>query len=226
MRGFGVAAAAVSATVAGCGSRQDVQEPSANFPVQIVTASFPSSQQVTQKTAMVLTIRNAGTREIPNLAVTICNVTCASHAPPGEGTSAHAFMEWLTAGPSQSNPNNAGQPPMADPSKPVWIIDRPPGPCLFSCQNGDRGSRVTAYSNTWAMGGQLQPGATAEFKWQLTPVKPGTHVVAYQIAAGLNGKAKAVLEDGGAPQGTFHVDITNPPAQSYVNNSGQIVSTH
>ena len=50
------------------------------------------------------------------------------------------------------------------------------------------------------------------------------HVVAWQIAAGLNGKAKAVLAGGAKPHGTFKVSITSAPQQSYVNNNGQIVN--
>ena len=54
---------------------------------------------------------------------------------------------------------------------------------------------------------------------------PGSHVVAWEIAAGLNGKARAVLADGSAPHGTFAVVIHSTPAQTYVNGSGQIVTT-
>jgi hypothetical protein len=56
-------------------------------------------------------------------------------------------------------------------------------------------------------------------------VAPGTHVVHYRIAAGLNGKAKAQLTGGGIPQGSFTVKVSNRPAQSYVTGSGQIVQT-
>ena len=81
---------------------------------------------------------------------------------------------------------------------------------------------MTAYSNTWALG-PLRPGKTAQFSWKLTAVSPGRHVVAWQVAAGLNGRAKAVLGNGSRPQGTFAVQISAAPQQSYVNNNGQIV---
>ena len=45
------------------------------------------------------------------------------------------------------------------------------------------------------------------------------------MAAGLNGKAKAVLSGGSLPHGTFTVNVSNAPAQTYVNNNGQIVTT-
>ena len=66
---------------------------------------------------------------------------------------------------------------------------RPPGPCRYSCRSGGPGGAVTAYANTWALG-PLKPGATAKFVWGVTAVKSGRHVVQYQVAAGLNGKAK------------------------------------
>ena len=59
----------------------------------------------------------------------------------------------------------------------------------------------------------------------MTAVAPGRHVVAWEVAAGLNGKAKAVLQSGGLPHGTFVVTIHNAPSESYVNNNGQIVTT-
>lgn len=208
-----VAAFASALALAACGAqRQDVSEPKGNFPVDVTTAKFPGSQRLSQHTHMVLRVRNAGTRTIPDVAVTICNVTCAYPAPPGEGTSAHPFEEDL------------GMPEVADPSRPVWIVDHPPGLCGYSCQQGGAGAAATAYANTWALG-PLKPGAVATFNWAVTSVRPGHHVVAWQIAAGLNGKAKAVLADGSTPKGTFAVTINEAPAQSYVNNSGKVVTT-
>ncbi|HUA48693.1 MAG TPA: hypothetical protein VMA77_25900, partial [Solirubrobacteraceae bacterium] len=70
------------------------------------------------------------------------------------------------------------------------------------------------------------PGHTAKFDWAVTAVAPGRHVVAWEVAAGLNGKAKAVLQGrGGLPHGKFTVTIHNAPSESYVNNNGQIVTT-
>ncbi len=84
---------------------------------------------------------------------------------------------------------------------------------------------MTAYSNTWALGA-LQPGATATFNWAVTAVKSGTYTVEYQVAAGLNGKARAVLSDGTTqPIGRFNVTVHNKPAQAYVNDSGKVVQT-
>lgn len=205
-------AALAAAAVAGCGGggRQDATEPSGNFPVQVTAASFPASQRLAEHTHMVISVRNVGRETIPNLAVTICNTTCRYPAPVGEGTSVAAFAQYLN------------QPGLASHSRPVWVVERPPGPCDYSCQNGGAGSYVSAAANTW-QAGQLKPGGIATFKWTLTAVASGKFVVAWEVAAGIYGKAKAVLPNGALPQGAFNVHIAQAPAQSYVNDQGQVV---
>ena len=206
--------------VAACGSgaRQDASEPSGDFPVAVTTASFPGSQRLSEHSHLVLAVRNTGSKTIPNVAVTICNVTCTYPAPPGEGTDAAAFAQDLQ------------MPGLANPSRPVWVIDRPPGACNAGCRpgssngSGSPGGAVTAYSNTWALGA-LAPGRTAKFDWAVTAVAPGRHVVAWEVAAGLNGKAKAVTSSGSPPNGTFTVLIHRAPSESYINNNGRIVTT-
>jgi hypothetical protein len=206
--------------VAGCGSaaRQDAAEPSGSFNVQITQASFPAKQELASHVSLTLAVRNAGSRAIPDVAVTICNVTCHYPAPAGEGTSAAAFA------------SNQSDTTLANPSRPVWIVDSPPGPgpCTApaqGCQSGGAGQYATAYSNTWALGHPLAPGATVVFKWGVTALHAGHFVLAWQVAAGLNGKAKATLASGGQPAGTFAVTVANKPQQSYVTDSGQVVTT-
>jgi hypothetical protein len=209
LRGTGpIAAIAVALALSACGgqARQDANEPSGNFTVSVPVAKFPASQRLAQHTHLVISVRNAGPHTIPNVAVTITN--------PRYGTAAQALGQ-LISSTSQ---------PLASGSRPVWIIDRPPGPCTYSCQNGGPGGAVTAYSNTWALG-SLKPGGTATFDWAVTAMKPGTYHVQYRVAAGLNGKAKAVLAGGRPPMGTFTVHVTSAPQQSYVNGNGQIVKT-
>ncbi len=205
-------AAALALAACGGGARQDASEPSGKFTVQVPTATFPASQRLSEHTHLVIAVRNLSGKTIPDVAVTICNATCAYPAPHGEGTSAQAFSEDLS------------MPNLANPSRPVWIVDRPPGQCTYSCLSGGPGGAVTAYSNTWALGA-LKPGATARFDWAVTAVKPGRHVVAWEVAAGLNGKARAVLADGSTPHGRFAVTINSAPQRSYVNDRGQVVKT-
>jgi hypothetical protein len=182
------------------------------FPVAISAADFPRSQHLAQQTHLVIAVRNAGAATIPDVAVTICNVTCAHPAPRGEGTSAQAFSQDI-----------APQPQLADASRPLWIIDRAPGPCAGGCATGGAGGAVTASANTWALG-QLTPGQTARFDWAVTAVAAGRHVVAWQVAAGLDGGAVAVLSNGAAPRGTFTVDVLSAPAQTYVTSDGSVVT--
>ncbi len=212
------AAATLFLSACGGGQRQDASEPSGKFTVQVTTASFPASQRLSEHAHLVLAVHNVSGKTLPNVAVTICNVTCAYPAPAGEGTSAAAFGQ---------NLQMAG---LAHPSRPIWVLDSPPGACNYGCSAGSPGGQggaggaVTAYSNTWALG-QLRPGQTAKFDWGVTAVAPGRHVVAWEVAAGLNGKARAVLSDGSLPHGKFTVVIHTAPAQTYVNNDGQIVTT-
>ena len=86
------------------------------------------------------------------------------------------------------------------------------------------GGAVTYDNNTWALG-PLKPNQTATFNWAVTAVKPGHHVIAWEVSAGLSGKAKAVLQNGSIPRGTFPVTISSTPGQSYVAGNGQIVSS-
>ncbi len=210
-----LAAIAVTLAAAGCGGnmRQDASEPSGKFPVRVTSARFPTAQTLSQHTHLVIAVRNSGNNTIPNLAVTICNVSCQASTDPGAGSGAQAFSE------------NLAQADLANPSRPVWIVDTPPGHCEYSCAQGGPGGAVTAYANTWALG-PLAPGDTTRFDWGVTAVKPGRHVVSYVVAAGLNGKAQAITDSGSSPQGSFKVTVSNKPAQAYVNDHGGIVSSH
>src|SRR5690242_20962662 len=78
--GIGLAAALASVGVAACGGgqRQDATEPEGNFPVQVVSANFPSKQQLAQNTNLTLSVANAGDKTIPNLAITIFTTSNAS----------------------------------------------------------------------------------------------------------------------------------------------------
>jgi hypothetical protein len=211
----GVAVLAVIVALAGCGtaSPSAAGGGSAQFHVAVTVHTFPSSQRLSEHTHMVIAVRNAGSSTIPNIAATVCNVTCAySAAGPGEGTSAAAFASNISG-------SEAGNP-----SRPIWIVDRAPGPCEASCHASGPGSAVTAYANTWALG-PLAPGQTKVFDWAVTAVSPGRHVVAWVIAAGLDSSTRAELAYGSTPQGTFTITIHKKPARAYVSDSGQIVNS-
>ena len=199
-------AAIVCGSVAGaCGGArsQPPAQSTASFPVAVLHASFPARQRLAQRSRLVIAVRNVGRRTIPNIAVTITN--------PLTGTSAKPFAALI-----------APQPGLASRSRPVWIVDRPPGECVFQCPQGGAGAAATAYANTWALG-PLAPQSTQTFIWRVTAVAAGRYLVAYRIAAGLNPPARAALPSGRPAAGVFAVVISNRPRRSYVQNNGRVV---
>jgi hypothetical protein len=177
-----VSLGALALTGCGGGERQDADEPSGTFQVDVVRASFPTKQHLAQPERFVIAVRNTGRETVPNVAVTVSS-----------------FAE------------RSEQAGLADPERAVWIIDSSPS-------GGD-----TAYVNTWALG-RLAPGQTRRFVWRVTAVKAGTHTVKWQVAAGLNGKAKATLSGNRAPAGSVTVDVSKKPAQAHVDpETGKVV---
>src|SRR3954470_8441806 len=170
--------------VAGCGSsgpRQDADEQSGNYKIQVVEAKFPDHQSLAKRSRMTITVKNVDSRTIPNVAVTV-----------------KSFDQ------RKSDPN------LADPRRPQFILNAGP-------RGGD-----TAYVGTSALG-PLEPGKTKTFKWDVTAAVAGKYSLKYAIAAGLNGKARAVLAGGGAPSGEFAGVISNKPPQAKVADDGKTV---
>ena len=190
MRG-GLLLCAVVLAVAGCGGgRQDSDEPKGEYTLSIEKASFPARQSMAQTSTMRLRVRNTDDRDLPNLAVTV------ETEPAAKGQAPTAFGQAST------------DSRLADPNRPVWIIDREP-------QNGQ-----SAYTNTWALG-PMSPGETKDVVWRLTAVRPGTYTINYRIAPGLNGKA--VAANGQKVSGSFDVTISDQPVPARVNGKGQVV---
>jgi hypothetical protein len=171
--------------LAGCGgARQDANEPAGTFKVSVPNASFPIRQHIAQPSQMRISVRNDDSRTVPNVAVTVNSFNYVS-----------------------------AQAGLADPRRPVWIVDAGPT------------GGTTAYVQTWALG-PLAPGQTKTFTWRLTAVQSGTYTVNYRVAAGLNGKAVAQLADGNPPEGSFAVRISaRPPLASVNPQTGQVVTT-
>lgn len=227
---FGGLAAVLAVSGCGGGSPQNAKAPSGRFPVQ-VSAVFPAAQRLSEHTHLVIAVRNVGQRPIPDVAVTICNVTCTYPAPVGEGTSVAAFSQCVGA-PGQSCLQTAQSEGVANRSRPVWVVERPPegpsGSCGYSCANGGAGADTSAEANTWQRGTPLKPGGTAIFDWGLTAVAPGKFTVAWEVSGDLYGNAKAVVASGSSPCGkipcgTLPVTISSAPSETYVNDAGQIV---
>jgi hypothetical protein len=183
-RAAAIAVIASSLLAAGCGgggARQDADEPSGTFKVQVIEAKFPDKQSLAKRSQMVITVKNVDTRTIPNVAVTV-----------------------------KTFDQTKSDPTLADPRRPRFIVNTGPG-------GGD-----TAYVGTSALG-PLRPGQTKTFKWDVTAVVAGKYSLKYAVAAGLDGKAKAVLAGGGAPTGEFTGTITNKAPSAKVADDGTTV---
>ena len=217
--GLIAALAAGVALLSACGDdneRQDADEPSGEFRVDVVDASFPLEQRLAETGYLRLTFENAGDETVPDLAVTVWT---------GDEMASEPFSV------------RSDQPDLADPNRPVWILengfpkcvddDKVP-PCIPSDQASPKEIREAgsagaeaAQTNTYSFGA-LQPGEQLEAIWQVTPVQSGTYTVHYQASAGLTGQAKAVTEDGSAVEGEFVVTISDKPPRARVNDAGKV----
>ena len=164
------AVALIALGACGGGEKQDESDPTGTFKVDVPRASFPGRQRLAQESTLEITVVNRDTREIPTVAVTV------------EGFS-----------------QRREDPTLADPSRPIWIVNEGP-------LNAD-----SALTNTWTLG-PVSPGKSRTFTWKVTPVRSGTYSVRYRVAAGLYGKAKVVdTATGETPEGSFISRVSRKP---------------
>jgi len=202
--GAGLVAGTLCAGLVACGGggeRQDEDEPSGKFPVDIVTASFPTRQRLAETSQLRLGVKNIGRKELPALAITISIA----------GKEGRASLQPF----SIRDP----QPGLAVPDRPVWILEE--GYPKLAAQSATAGAQ-TANEKTFDFG-TLKPGATTQAVWRVTPVRAGDFKLTYRVDAGLYGKAVAVTSDGSPSAGSFAVEISDVPPQTRVNDAGQVV---
>ena len=161
----------LSLALAACGGGdpQDENEPEGTYKVDVLRASFPGRQNLGEATTLRITVENKDDKTIPNLGVTV-----------------DGFY--------QRKPDST----LADPTRPIWIVDRPP----FNSKS--------ALTNTWTTG-PLPAGGRRTLRWRVSALRAGTYSPRYRVNAGLDGKAKAESFDGGPATGSFTVRISRVP---------------
>ncbi|MBJ7329985.1 MAG: hypothetical protein JHC95_08820 [Solirubrobacteraceae bacterium] len=162
--------------LSGCGGddKQDASDRAGTYEVE-VASTMQRRQQLSRQTTLRVLVRNTGSEAIPNVAVSLAGLN-----QPAE------------------------QRGIADPQKPVWIVDNAPR------------AGVTAYVSTWALG-KLEPNGVQEYTWKLTPIEPGTHKLAWRVAGNLTGTAETQTADGEVPEGEFTVRVRERPPRVVVN---------
>jgi hypothetical protein len=121
------------------------------------------------------------------------------------------------------------QPGLAIPSRPVWILEQgfprlagtEPGPGPPG-EIAQASGAIAVQTNTFAFG-PIEPDESIDMVWRVTPVQSGTYTVHYRVAAGLQGNAVAVTDDGSEVEGEFIVQISDAPPQTRVNDAGEVV---
>jgi hypothetical protein len=195
---------ALALFVTACGgedSSSEANETAGTYPVEIVTAEFPPKQRLGETTLLRLDVRNSGEERIPALTV--------SFSVGGE-RGANSSLPFGYRSP---------EPGLAQPDRPIWVLSE-----NYPKESGSetRAGAETAAHKTFHFG-PLKPGATVEAVWKLNAVRTGDHRLLYEIAAGLDGKARAETAAGKPAGGSFAAQITEVPPETVVKDNGEVV---
>jgi hypothetical protein len=189
----------------GCGGsdvQQDAKEPKGDFPVKVVSATFPGNQRLAKDSTMEIVVQNAGQKTIPTISVT---VKCGK----GLGGS----FSTKTAAPN-----------VADPQRPQFVVTKIPtatervNPPLDPAPL----ERSSAFVDTYPLG-PLAAGRSATFRWDVSAVKAGPYRLCWRVNAGLFGKARAVPAQSGAISGVFSGEVSNKAPTASIGPDGQTV---
>ena len=193
-----VLAGLIAAAGCGGGERQDANEPEGDFAMDVISATFPETQRLGQTSKLEIKVRNAGDERVPNVTVTLQGLGYRATAPE-----------------------------LADAERPQFALNgvqREIGGYPEAKETAPLGCD-SAYVNTWACG-PLKPGAEHTFTWKVTAVRAGPYKITWRVDAGLNGKAKAVVEGGsGAPTGRFSGDVSRATPDVRIADDGRSVVT-
>ncbi len=207
---------ALGLAACGGGTSQDADEPSGDFPAEISKASFPRHQVLANSANLELAIDNVGRQTIPDLAVTI-HTGKIKAGVTATGTGQGSFNIRL------DNPN------LANPNRPVWILANQypklltPGVEPKDLHRAPSPGAEAAQTDSFQFG-PLPAGQSRDIVWHVTPVMAGEYTVHYEVAAGLEGQAKAVSPDGDPVRGQFRVEISTKVPRTCVTGAGQVVT--
>ena len=183
---------------AGCGGddRQDENEPEGDFKVEVVEASFPEKQKLAKRSELVIVVRNADSKEIPNVAVTMRGLDYRKDDPD-----------------------------LADQRRPQFVVNgkfKDFGNIEDAQSQTPSGVENPSFVDTWSLG-PLEPGESKRFRWDVTAVKAGPYELRYSVAAGLDGKARAIDESGETPQGIFTGTVSDEAPQTRIAADGKTI---
>ena len=104
-------------------------------------------------------------------------------------------------------------PNLSEPNRPVWVLReqlpeaaQAPSVTAKNVSEAPPAGASAAQTDTFQFGA-VPPGKTKDIVWRVTAVRVGTYTVHYEVAAGLQGNAKAVTADGSPVKGEFAVTI-------------------
>lgn len=197
---------------------QDENEPEGKFEVDVVKSSFPKDQQLAKRSRMVIEVRNVDDRTIEDINMTV-----------------NGFDYKLTDPTDPGEPN----PDVADPERPVFVVEKSPNEFLRTSAERDDPSLVdqevnppaggdnpqggdTSFVNNYRLG-DLPPGGTATFRWDVSAVEARPYLIRYEVNAGYDGKAKAVTPDGEPATGTFRGVIEGEAPDARVDEDGRTI---
>ena len=141
---------------AGCGGdpRQDADEPEGTFRVEVVDASFPERQQLSEPVELKLSVRNGADEALRNVAVTV------QTEPEGDNAA-------ISFGQRSSGTG------LADSGRPIWVLDEGPlGGDVANVNTWSAGTLragetreltwklVAARAGTFTLGYRISPGLT------------------------------------------------------------------
>ena len=186
------------AALVGCGGgeRQDENEPEGDFEVEVVEASFPDQQKLAKRSQLLIVVRNADTERIPEIAVTLDGLDYRKEDPE-----------------------------LADQRRPQFVVNgkfKEFGNIEDAQSKTPNGIENPTYVNTWSLG-PLEPGESKRFRWDVTAVRAGPYELTYEVAAGLDGKARAIDASGETPRGAFSGTVSDEAPQTRIANDGKTI---